>query len=215
MNHSIVNICDTCCFQDEQHPLILPKQASPPVKIMFIGENPSWAENQEEPFSLNTISGKALDKYYLKPLGLTRDDVWITDIIKCRYPKGEPLDIYHNKVKYNKEIQETAEKCCDRWLVKEVMKAKPYIIVTLSDKEVYQRFRKLFELKTPTKFKHAVGRPFKVEIEGYSTTLFPMIHPDISRPEGDGDNRKLKTRRKWSVLHEKEYIPSLKSYLLA
>ena len=182
---------------------------------MFIGENPSWAENQEEPFSPNTISGKALDKHYLKPLGLTRDNVWITDIIKCRYPKEELLDIYHNKVKYNKEIQETTKNCCDLWLVTEVVHARPHIIITLSDKEVYQRFRKLFNLQTPAKFADAIGRPFKVEIAGYSTTLFPMIHPDISRPEGDGDSRKLKARRKWFVLHEKEYIPNLKSYLPA
>ncbi|MCX6245299.1 MAG: hypothetical protein NTU98_11415 [Bacteroidetes bacterium] len=172
-------------------------------------------EDQKEPFSPNTISGKALDKYYLKPLGLTRDDVWITDIIKCRYPKEEPLDIYHNKVKFNKEIQETAEKCCELWLVEEIKQAKPKVIVTLSDKEVYQRLRRVYKLKTPVKIEDAVGKSHNVTVAGHSTILFPMIHPDISRPEGDGDNRKLKARRKWSVFHEKEYIPNLKSYLLA
>lgn len=214
MNQAFVNICDTCCFQDEKYLPILPKQALPPVKVMFIGENPSWAENQEEPFSMNTISGRALDKYYLEPLGLIRGEVWITDIIKCRYPKKKSLDIYHNKSKYNKEIQDTAEKCCDLWLVDEILLAKPKVIVTLSDKEVYQRFRKVFKLKTSAKFVDAVGKPFKIEINGLSTTLFPMIHPDISRPEGDGDNRKLSVRKKWATIHEKEHIQALKSYLL-
>lgn len=68
MNKSFVNICYICFFQDKEHLPILPKQANTPVKVMFIGENPSWAEDQNEPFSRNTISGKALDKYFLEPL---------------------------------------------------------------------------------------------------------------------------------------------------
>jgi uracil-DNA glycosylase len=180
---------------------------------MFIGENPSWADNQIKPFSENTISGKALDKYYLQPLGLSRDEVWITDIIKCRYPKEHPLDIYHNKGKLECLIQFTAEKCCELFLEDEIQHAKPQVIVTLSDKEVYQRFRKVFKLKTPAKFVDAVGRPHHITIAGHSTILFPMIHPDISRKEGDGDNRKMSVRKRWAVNHSKDHLPELKKLL--
>jgi hypothetical protein len=42
-----------------------------------------------------------------------------------------------------------------------------------------------------------------------------MIHPDISRPEGDRDNWKLNARKKWAVKHAQEHIQALNSYLLA
>jgi uracil-DNA glycosylase family 4 len=213
MNQDYTNICNRCIFHNEKYPPVLSKHVHPPAKIMFIGENPSWAACQDQPFSPSTISGIALDKYYLKPLELTRADVWITDLIKCRYPKEEPFDIYHNKLKYSSQIQEIAEKCSELWLINEILVAKPNIIVTLSDKEVYQRLRICFNLITPANFTDAVGRPFEVVIVGHSTILFPMIHPDISRLEGDGDNRKLIARRKWSVLNEKEHIPVLKKLL--
>ena len=35
------------------------------------------------------------DKHYIKPLGLNRNQVWITDLFKCRYPK----EVYREKQK--------------------------------------------------------------------------------------------------------------------
>jgi len=40
-----------------------------------------------------------------------------------------------------------------------------------------------------------------------------MIHPDISREIGYGDNRKFKSRKKWSIIHRDEHIAKLKSVL--
>lgn len=75
MNLNSGRICFTECFNIEKHPYIRPKSVKPPVKVMFIGENPSWAKDQDEPFSKNTISGNALDENYLLPLNLNRDEV--------------------------------------------------------------------------------------------------------------------------------------------
>jgi uracil-DNA glycosylase family 4 len=178
---------------------------------MFIGENPSWAIGQETPFSATTISGQALDEYYLKPLNLAREQVWITDLFKCRYPK----DVYHAKWQNNVTIQSVAATCAKLWLVQEIEIARPKVIVTLSDAQVYQRLRRAFELTTPVKFDEAVGTPHPVTLAGWSTLLFPMIHPDISRPVGDGDNRKIKAREKWAGLQQEKYIPALKAVLEA
>lgn len=209
MDKKIKDICDGCKFRGNTHDPVLPKFTLPPVKIMFIGENPSWAKDQDVPFSPNTISGKALDKYYLAPLGLTRNDVWITDLIKCRYPRELPYDVYHNKSSYSTDIQETADQCNKLWLVEEILHAKPKIIVTLSDKEVYQRFRAVFGLDTPKDFNEAVGRPHAIKLGDASTVLFPMIHPDISRPPYVGDKRKIPARENWSRSHMEKHIPDL------
>jgi uracil-DNA glycosylase len=59
---------------------------------MFVGENPSWADHQQTPFSETTISGRALRRYYLEPLGLRESDVWITDLFKSVSEKGPPSE---------------------------------------------------------------------------------------------------------------------------
>lgn len=71
----------------------------------------------------------------------------------------------------------------------------------------------MFKLDTPVKFVDAIGKTFKIEIKGHSATLFPMIHPDISRPPYDGDKRKMPAREKWSQLHKDFHIPALKKLL--
>jgi uracil-DNA glycosylase family 4 len=197
--------CSSCSFRNPSIKPLPPDSEFEEVKIMFIGENPSWEEKQEVPFSPNTISGKALDKHYIKPLGLTRKQVWITDLFKCRYPK----DIYKEKQKNDSLIQDVAETCSNLWLIQEIKIAKPKVIVTLSDKQVFQRLRKIFNLPIPSKFYDVGGKPHEITIDGFKTILFPMIHPDISRPLGDGDNRKKNSREKWAPLHHQKHIPVL------
>lgn len=100
------------------------------------------------------------------------------------------------------KIQSAAETFARLWLVYEISLANPMVVVTLSDKQVYQRSRRAFGLRTPTIFTKAVWNPHMVSMTGIEVTLFPMIHPGISRSLGDGDNRKLNARRKWSGIHQ-------------
>jgi uracil-DNA glycosylase family 4 len=176
---------------------------------MFVGENPSWADHQQTPFSETTISGRALRRYYLEPLGLRESDVWITDLFKCRYPKK----VHRAKRSNASLIQHVASTCARRWLVCELALAQPDVVVTLADKAAYQRLRVAFGWNTPRLFADAVGRPHNVRIERIAATVFPMVHPDISRPIGDGDNRKQKTRAKWAILHLERHIPALRAVL--
>jgi uracil-DNA glycosylase family 4 len=161
---------------------------------MFIGENPSWEKNLSSPLSSNSKSGKALDDNYLNPLRLCRDHVWITNLFKCRYKKP----IKELKKDKNNYINE-----CKKWLVQEIKMVKPKIIITLSDKEVYQSFRHLFNLSTPNIFKEAVGRSHDISIENLKIKLFPMVHPHMS----------IKNYKKgsayWSEQHKDFHIPSL------
>jgi len=207
------DICDDCKFLDKPYDPVLPKFILPPVKIMFIGENPSWEPDLNEPLDPKSISGQALDRNYLMPLNLSRNDVWITNLIKCRYPREEPYDVYHHKSSYKTDIHETADRCSKLWLVEEILHSKPKIVVTLSDEEVYQRFRSVFSLDTPANFNEAVGRPHAKKVGDVATVLFPMIHPDISRSPDVGDKRKIPAREKWPHLHKEVHIPALKELL--
>jgi uracil-DNA glycosylase len=199
--------CTACKLAEFNDTPIVPKSLTKRAFILFIGENPSKNKDQNEPFGSNTISGDALEKFYLDPLGLSRDQVWITNLIKCRYPKGK-------KIK-NTEKENMAQTCGRLWLAKEIAIVSPYLIVTLSDKEVFARFKRIFGINLRMNFDKAAGQPHEIGIQNNDYILFPLIHPDISRPEGYGDSRKLIARRKWSRLHIEHHIPRLKEILMA
>ncbi len=202
--------CSACSFRDPEIKPLAPALPSPiPAKIMFVGENPSWADEQDVPFADSTPSGQALEKNYLKPLGLSRHQVWITDLFKCRYPK----EIYRVKGQNDSITQEVARTCSRLWLIREIEIAKSEIVVTLAKDEVYQRLRRAFDLPVPKSFDDAVGKPHRITLGGFALTLFPMIHPDISTPLADGDKWKSIARQKWVSLHQQEHIPALKEVL--
>lgn len=201
--------CTACSFRDPVIEPLAPDLPQLPVPIMFVGENPSWADEQSAPFSPATTSGRALDAHYLCPLGLAREQVWITDLFKCRYPKL----IYAAKARHKDTIQTAAHTCANLWLLQEVALVQPKVVVTLSDQEVYQRLRRAFGLPTPASFAAAVGKPHPIVLGGLAVTLFPMIHPDISRPWGEGDKRKPAARQKWASIHQQEHIPALRQVL--
>jgi uracil-DNA glycosylase family 4 len=201
--------CVECSFRNPRIEPLPPAFVPVPVSIMFVGENPSWSKGQTIPFAESTPSGQALDEYYLRPLQLSRNDVWITDLFKCRYPKN----VYHEKPKHGREIQEVAKTCSGLWLLREIRFAQPKVVITLGNNEVCQRLRRAFDLPTPQAFADAVGKPHQVTLDGVAITLFPMIHPDISRPLGKGDKRKANARRKWAVIHRQEHIPALQEVL--
>lgn len=202
--------CSACPFRDPEIEPLPPALSPVPVAIMFIGENPSWARGQNTPFATTTLSGQALDNNYLQPLNLSRDEVWITDLFKCRYPKR----IYNEKAQHDSEIQKVAKACSELWLFHEIEYASPKVIVTLSDREVYQRLRRAFALPIPRVFGEAVGKPHHVTLGVFPVTLFPMVHPDISRPLGQGDQRKMNARTKWAEIHRREHIPALTEVIL-
>ena len=85
--------CTACDFRNPKFKPPAPAGSSSSARIMFVGENPSWSDDQAALFAQTTISGRALREHYLKLLGVSESKVWITDLFKCRYPK----DVYWDK----------------------------------------------------------------------------------------------------------------------
>lgn len=197
--------CTACFFRDAGIEPLPAVHAHPPVSIMFVGENPSWQAGQAAPFDPRTISGQSLDTHYLKALSLSRDDVWVTDLFKCRYPKA----IYRSKTKNETRVRREVVQTCAQWLLAEIAYAQPKVLVTLSNTQVYQRIRHSFSLPIPASFAAAAGKSHVINLNGQRLTLFPMVHPDIARPPNEGDRRKLPAREKWADRHAREHIPAL------
>ena len=110
-----VKKCTLCeLFRAATHGV--PGEGNPEARVMFIGEGPGWHEDQQgKPFVGN--SGKFLSELIGKA-GLTRDEVFITNIVKHRPPSNrDPLP---------DEIT-----ACSVYLERQIEAIDPDVIVTL------------------------------------------------------------------------------------
>lgn len=86
------------------------------AKIMFIGEGPG-ADEDREGIPFVGKAGKLMDKAF-EGIGITRDDVYIANVVKCRPPNNR-----------NPENEEA--KSCKEYLDSQINLVKPEIIVLL------------------------------------------------------------------------------------
>ena len=84
-----VRVCPKCeLARTRTH--AVPGEGPPKARVMLIGEGPGWHEDKQgRPFVGN--AGKFLNEL-LGKAGLTREDVFITNVVKCRPPGNrDPL----------------------------------------------------------------------------------------------------------------------------
>jgi len=113
--NSICSKCNRCRLHENRTNIVF-GEGNPQTDLMFVGEGPGSNEDRlGRPFVGK--AGHLLDKM-LKAIDLTRDEIYITNIVKCRPPGNR-----------NPEESEI-EKCLPylRWQVKII---KPKIIVSL------------------------------------------------------------------------------------
>jgi DNA polymerase len=119
--------------------------------VIFVGEAPGKNEDMKgEPFI--GIAGKKLS-IALENAGITRDDVYITNIVKCRPPK--------NRVPTTNERD-----TCQNYLKKEIEIIKPKIICILGN----TAFNSLLDGKEIIKFR---GKIVKKDNQLYFLTIHP------------------------------------------
>lgn len=111
----VVSSCQKCLLHEKRLNTVL-DEGSREAKIMFIGEGPGREEDLQGKAFVGP-AGKLLDKM-LAAIGLTREDVYIANIVKCR-PPG-------NRNPSKGEV----EKCLP-YLRRQVYLVKPRIIVCL------------------------------------------------------------------------------------
>jgi uracil-DNA glycosylase len=138
----------------------VPGEGNPDSPIMFVGEAPGHNEDlQGRPFV--GLSGKLLEKTLKETLGLDRNDVFITNIVKFRPPD--------NRDPTPEEIE-----TCKDWLDRQIAIIEPQIIVTLG------RFSMAKFIPDVTISRvHGQPRPVQLSIANcpLSIIIFPMYHP--------------------------------------
>ncbi len=108
----------TKCSLSKTRTNAVPGKGNPKAEILFIGEAPGRNEDQKgEPFVGS--AGKILTEA-LSSAGLSRDDVYITNVVKCRPP--------NNRI----PLQEEKESC-QAYLSKELEIIKPKIICIMGN----------------------------------------------------------------------------------
>jgi uracil-DNA glycosylase family 4 len=121
--------------------------------LMIIGEAPGFNEDQTgEPFV--GAAGEMLDKMLLHVLGLRRDQVYITNVVKCRPPD-------------NRNPHPTEVLACQPFLMRQIATVKPRIILILGS----VAYRNLFQ--TTEGILRARGR--WLDFEG--VPVMPTLHP--------------------------------------
>jgi DNA polymerase len=124
--------------------------------LMFVGEAPGATEDQQgKPFVGR--AGQLLDTL-LEEIGLSRGEVFIANILKCRPPGNrDPLP---------EEIEE-----CTPYLMRQIELIEPRVIATLGN----------FATKTltgsPVGITRCCGRPQEHELAGRDVTIYPLFHP--------------------------------------
>lgn len=110
-----VSICTKCALHESRKKTVT-GEGPADAEIMFIGEGPGFHENEQgRPFV--GAAGKFLDQL-LEQAGLTRADVFIANVVKCR-PPG------------NRDPQPDELLACSEYLEGQIESINPSIIVTL------------------------------------------------------------------------------------
>ena len=101
-------------------------EGNPKAELMFIGEAPGADEDAKaRPFV--GAAGRLLDKI-IEAIGLKREDVYITNVVKCRPPNNRKPTV--------EEIES-----CEPFLFREIDVIKPKMIVTLGATPLFSLLR--------------------------------------------------------------------------
>jgi len=126
------------------------------ARLMFVGEGPGQQEDlQGEPFVGR--AGKLLTQL-IEGIGLTRADVYIANVVKCRPPGNrDPLP---------DEIE-----ACSPWLDRQLELIRPEILMTLGN------FATKLLLDTKVGITKLRGQEFPYSRAGVDAVLIPTLHP--------------------------------------
>ena len=147
-----IRACELCPLSSARNRAV-PGVGRVDADIMFIGEAPGYHEDQQGlPFV--GASGKYLSEL-LGQIGLSRSDVFITNVVKCRPPGNRdpnPTEI---------------DTCQPTYLQKQISIIQPTIIATLG------RFSMALFFPKNARISKIHGQPLRTEGRIY----YPLFHP--------------------------------------
>lgn len=137
---------------------------NPKARLVFVGEGPGADEDaQGEPFVGD--AGKMLNRI-ITAMGLTREEVYICNVVKCRPPQNRPP-----------EADEVAT--CSPFLLRQLQSIKPEAIVALGSSAA----QALLQTKVPISKLRGKFHDF------HGSPLMPTYHPSyLLRTGGNSDS---------------------------
>ena len=159
LNKEIMS-CKRCPLYSQKTNYV-PGDGNPESKIMFIGEAPGREEDiQGKPFVGK--AGQYLTYVIKNILEINREDVYITNVLKCRPPN-------------NRDPEESEIRACSIWLERQLEIIQPEFIITLgrhSTKWIFEFFGLKFQSITKNR-----GKVYEVEKWGKRVKIIPTYHP--------------------------------------
>jgi DNA polymerase len=151
----VVAGCTTCALAEGRTQVVF-GSGSATAELMFVGEAPGFHEDRQGvPFV--GAAGQLLEKL-LAGIGMTREEVYIANVLKCRPPGNrDPLP---------EEIE-----ACEPHLFKQIELIRPRVIATLGNFAT-----KLLSGK-PTGITRVHGQEQEVTLGGHHLLLYPIFHP--------------------------------------
>src|SRR6187401_711068 len=148
-------ICTTCTLAQGRTQVVF-GSGSPNADLMFVGEAPGFHEDQQGiPFVGQ--AGKLLDTL-LGGIGMTRADVFVANVLKCRPPGNrDPLP------------EEIA--ACEPHLFRQIELIEPKVVATLGNFAT-----KLLSGK-PAGITRVHGYEQEVALGSRTVRLYPLFHP--------------------------------------
>lgn len=150
-------------------------EGNPHAEIMFIGEAPGQREDEQgRPFV--GPAGKFLDEL-LGSIGLKREDVYITNVVKYRPPN-------------NRDPTPEEKEQCMPWLKQEIALVNPRVIVPLGRHALGHFFTKLSisdahgKPHTLRPVRTDFGPGGRAQGDTPPMTVFPIYHPAAALHQG-------------------------------
>lgn len=148
--HTEIFYCTQCSLH-EGRTRTVPGAGDPDAEIMFIGEAPGKNED-EQGLPFVGRSGKYLDEL-LKGIGLSREQVFIANVVKCRPPE-------------NRDPQPNEIETCNPYIRQQIEIIDPLVIATLGRFSMNMFFPNA-----------KISRIHGIPEYGTRRAYFPFFHP--------------------------------------
>jgi DNA polymerase len=151
----VVAGCTRCPLADGRTQVVF-GSGDPDADLMFVGEAPGFHEDKQGiPFV--GAAGKLLDQL-LAGIGMTRADVFVVNVLKCR-PPG-------NRDPMPEEIE-----ACESHLWRQIELIQPRVVATLGN------FATKLLSGRPTGITRVHGQEQETTLGGRRVLLYPIYHP--------------------------------------
>lgn len=153
--HEAIKDCTDCVLHRGRTQVVFGVGA-PTADLMFVGEGPGFHEDRQgEPFVGQ--AGKLLTEL-LAGIGLSRSDVYIANVVKCRPPD-------------NRDPAPDEIEACSPKLLKQIEIIQPRVICTLG------RFATRLLADTELSITSIHGKAKERDLGGRRVIVFPVFHP--------------------------------------